>query len=153
MKHPQDPLRITERARELGFSTSIGVLHDESGQLSPLSPDEVAVYDRVVAMGQGCTPASTIFSAVPSRDSPMTGTSRAGARYLYVCEDGLVHYCSQQRGTPGTPLMSYSREDIRRVPQRKKSCAPTAPSAACTAPRRWIAFARVSLSPACVAVA
>jgi hypothetical protein len=26
------------------------------------------------------------------------------ARYLYICEDGLVHYCSQQRGTPGTPL-------------------------------------------------
>jgi len=23
-----------------------------------------------------------------------------GARYLYICEDGLVHYCSQQRGYP-----------------------------------------------------
>ena len=29
---------------------------------------------------------------------------RAGARYLYICEDGLVHYCSQQRGYPATPL-------------------------------------------------
>ena len=29
---------------------------------------------------------------------------RAGARYLYVCEEGLVHYCSQQRGYPGKPL-------------------------------------------------
>ena len=28
---------------------------------------------------------------------------RAGARYLYICEDGLVHYCSQQRGYPGRP--------------------------------------------------
>ncbi len=29
---------------------------------------------------------------------------RAGSRYLYICEDGLVHYCSQQRGYPGIPL-------------------------------------------------
>ena len=29
---------------------------------------------------------------------------RAGARYLYICEDGLVHYCSQQRGYPGSPV-------------------------------------------------
>jgi len=25
---------------------------------------------------------------------------RAGGRFLYICEDGLVHYCSQQRGRP-----------------------------------------------------
>ena len=31
---------------------------------------------------------------------------RAGARYLYICEEGLVHYCSQQRGYPGVPLES-----------------------------------------------
>ena len=39
---------------------------------------------------------------------------RAGARYLYICEDGLVHYCSQQRGYPGKPLLEYTVEDIRR---------------------------------------
>ena len=33
---------------------------------------------------------------------------RAGARYLYVCENGLVHYCSQQRGYPGMPLETYT---------------------------------------------
>ena len=39
---------------------------------------------------------------------------RAGARYLYICEDGLVHYCSQQRGYPGIPLENYTAADIRR---------------------------------------
>ena len=33
---------------------------------------------------------------------------------MYICEDGLVHYCSQQRGYPGKPLEQYTREDIRR---------------------------------------
>ncbi len=49
---------------------------------------------------------------------------RAGARYLYICEDGLVHYCSQQRGYPGIPLEQYSVEDIRREFLTEKSCAP-----------------------------
>ncbi len=49
---------------------------------------------------------------------------RAGARYLYICEDGLVHYCSQQRGYPGVPLSSYTKEDIRREYLTKKACAP-----------------------------
>ena len=49
---------------------------------------------------------------------------RAGARYLYVCEDGLVHYCSQQRGYPATPLDKYTVEDIRREFLTEKGCAP-----------------------------
>ena len=50
---------------------------------------------------------------------------RAGARYLYVTEDGKVHWCSQQRGYPGIPLLEYTREDIRREFHTKKSCSPT----------------------------
>ena len=49
---------------------------------------------------------------------------RAGARYLYICEDGLVHYCSQQRGYPGVPLETYTVDDIRREFSTPKSCAP-----------------------------
>ena len=49
---------------------------------------------------------------------------RSGGRYLYICENGLVHYCSQQRGYPGTPLEEYTRDDIRREYFTKKTCAP-----------------------------
>jgi hypothetical protein len=49
---------------------------------------------------------------------------RAGARYLYICEEGLVHYCSQQRGYPGVPLEHYTIDDIRREFSTPKSCAP-----------------------------
>src|SRR5207248_54631 len=52
---------------------------------------------------------------------------RAGARYLYICENGLVHYCSQQRGYPATPLDRYTVEDIRREFLTEKGC-----SARCT---------------------
>ena len=38
--------------------------------------------------------------------------------------DGLVHYCSQQRGFPAKPLEEYTVEDIRREYVTQKSCAP-----------------------------
>ena len=66
---------------------------------------------------------------------------RAGARYLYICEEGLVHYCSQQRGYPGVPLESYTIDDIRREFDTPKPARRTARSAACTACRRWISGA------------
>ena len=49
---------------------------------------------------------------------------RAGSRYLYVCEDGLVHWCSQQRGYPGLPLQRYGPDDLRRHYHTQKDCAP-----------------------------
>ena len=48
---------------------------------------------------------------------------RAGSRYLYICENGLVHYCSQ-RGTPGIPLEQYGAADLEREFHWAKSCAP-----------------------------
>ena len=55
---------------------------------------------------------------------PNNWRCRAGARYLYICEDGLVHYCSQQRGYPATPLEEYTVADIRRQYLTEKGCAP-----------------------------
>ena len=50
---------------------------------------------------------------------------RAGARYLYVCEDGLVHYCSQQRGYPGVPLADlHASTTSAASSSTPKSCAP-----------------------------
>src|SRR5499427_5756654 len=40
IKNPEDARVINARARELGFSTSIGIIHDGSGRLKPLGPVE-----------------------------------------------------------------------------------------------------------------
>ncbi len=54
------------------------------------------------------------FQDAIANGEPNDWRCRAGARYLYICENGLVHYCSQQRGWPGTPLSEYRREDVER---------------------------------------
>ena len=54
------------------------------------------------------------FPKAIAEGMPNDWRCRAGSRYLSVCEDGLVHYCSQQRGYPGVPVAEYTREDVKR---------------------------------------
>jgi MoaA/NifB/PqqE/SkfB family radical SAM enzyme len=131
IKNPEDARTINRRARELGFTTSIGIIHDGLGQLKPLRAHEREIYDDVSRTIRGPTQvAKNLYSGI--RDfqlnlvdgKPNDWKCRAGARYLYVCERGLVHYCSQQRGLPGTPLAGYTKDDIRREFNAPKSCAP-----------------------------
>jgi len=131
IKNAEDARTINNRARELGFSTSIGIIHDGSGRLKSLAPAERKVYDEVSAAINGPWQVfKNLYSGIRSfQDNladgkPNEWRCRAGARYLYVCEDGLVHYCSQQRGHPGVPLERYTVEDIRREFATPKSCAP-----------------------------
>ena len=40
VKNPQDALTIGKRALDLGFSSTIGIIHDGTGQLQPLKDEE-----------------------------------------------------------------------------------------------------------------
>jgi MoaA/NifB/PqqE/SkfB family radical SAM enzyme len=122
--NPEDALVIARRAKELGFSVSVGIIHDGTGHLQPLSPRERAIYDQIVAIGAGMYTRIRSFQDNLLDGKPNDWQCRAGARYLYICENGLVHYCSQQRGEPGVPLATYSRDDIAREFDTEKPCAP-----------------------------
>src|ERR1700761_3000719 len=52
ISNPNDALTVSERALGLGFSSTIGIIHDGSGQLKPLSADEQAIYLQVREMGK-----------------------------------------------------------------------------------------------------
>src|SRR3954467_3696520 len=45
--NPQDAVVVGTRALELGFTSTIGIIHDGSGQLKPLQPEEREVYRRM----------------------------------------------------------------------------------------------------------
>jgi MoaA/NifB/PqqE/SkfB family radical SAM enzyme len=122
--NPQDALTIGKRALELGFSSTIGIIHDGQGQLQPLGEEERSVYHEMKALERRSFTRINAFQDNIALGRPNQWRCRAGARYLYICEDGLVHYCSQQRGYPAVPLEKYTVEDIRREYVTEKSCAP-----------------------------
>jgi MoaA/NifB/PqqE/SkfB family radical SAM enzyme len=126
-EHPEDAVAVASRARELGFSTTVGLVHDHEGQMRPMAEPEHQAYQQIVRLEGNSF--STFAYYNQFQKNLMQGKAndwscRAGSRYLYICENGLVHYCSQQRGAPGIPLEQYGPADLEREFHSVKSCAP-----------------------------
>ncbi len=124
VKNPHDALVVSRRALQLGFTSTVGIIHDGDGQLQPLSDEERAVFLKIKTLEKKNYSRFNHFQDNIANGKPNEWRCRAGARYLYICEDGLVHYCSQQRGYPGTPLEQYTTADVKREFVTEKSCAP-----------------------------
>jgi MoaA/NifB/PqqE/SkfB family radical SAM enzyme len=124
--NPEDALTIGRRARELGFQTTVGIIHDDRGQLLPLSDRERSVLRETIRLDRSAFSFDRYnrFQETLAAGARCDWQCHAGSRYLYVCEDGLVHYCSQQRGRPGVPLVAYTSDDLVREYSTVKPCAP-----------------------------
>ena len=124
IRNPEDALTVSRRAVELGLMSTVGIIHNGDGQLLPLNDKEKQVYWNLRNNGKRSWTRFYRFQDDIAEGRAHNWSCRAGSRYLYVCEDGLVHYCSQQRGYPAIPLAQYTREHIRQEFDTKKYCAP-----------------------------
>src|SRR5277367_817493 len=124
IKDPQDALTIGRRAIELGFTSTIGIIHDGDGQLKPLGGEERSVWNEMRSWKKKNYSQLNQFQEAIANAQPNDWRCRAGSRYLYICENGLVHYCSQQRGFPDVPLAEYTKADLKREFLTEKPCAP-----------------------------
>jgi len=123
---PADALEIARRASEYGFSHTVGLVHHTGGALRPLSEMARSTY-REIGKSSGALLHGFnywLFQRRLIQGRECRWKCRAGARFLYVGEHGLVHWCSQRRDRPGIPLASYGVEDVRRSFRTRKACAP-----------------------------
>jgi MoaA/NifB/PqqE/SkfB family radical SAM enzyme len=126
-----DVRAIGTRARHLGFSMSVGVVHDAGGRLKPLSPGERDVWEEFNGRpGNWWQLFQNFYSGLNGfqrnlvEGRPNEWRCRAGARYLYISEDGLVGRCSQYPRVPGIPIERYGPNDVQREQSTTKDCAP-----------------------------
>ena len=124
VRNPEGALVVARRALKLGFTSTVGILHDHGGQLKPLDEPQQRLFAQIMAMGKQSYARFNLFQKNIARGLPNEWRCRAGSRYLYVCEDGLVHYCAQQRGFPAIPLEQYTREHLAHEYHTQKACAP-----------------------------
>jgi len=124
VRNPEDALTVAHRALELGFTSTVGILHDGNGQLQPLGAREQEIFEEIMSLGKRSFTRVNRFQHNIAAGRENDWRCRAGSRYLYICEDGLVHYCSQQRGYPGIALAEYTEEQRQREYLTKKGCAP-----------------------------
>src|SRR5579862_4358450 len=146
IRDPQDALTVGKRAIELGFTSTVGIIHDGTGQLQPLAPAEREVYAAMRSMEKSSYAQINYFQDNIAHGKENHWRCRAGSRYLYICENGLVHYCSQQRGYPAKPLGEYTVADIRREFLTEKSCAPRC-TVACVHQISYMDFWRAPQTP------
>ncbi|HXE05354.1 MAG TPA: hypothetical protein VN579_05150, partial [Bryobacteraceae bacterium] len=123
---PEDALVIAKRATELGLGSSAGIVHDPTGRIQQLDARSRQVLEEIEKLSK---PLFSFARHNPWRKNLLEGRPNdwhcpAGGRHIYICENGLVHYCMAQRGYPATPLAEYTQEDIDRESKTPKSCAP-----------------------------
>src|SRR5258708_7104455 len=103
VKDPEDALRIAHRAVDLGLTSTVGIIHDHNGQLKPLGPREIENFEEIMTLSNRSFSRFNDFQHNVARGKEHNWRCRSGSRYLYLCEDGLVHWGSQQPGHSGTP--------------------------------------------------
>jgi len=80
--NPQDALTIGKRALELGFSSTIGIIHDGQGQLQPLGDEERRIYHEMKNLEKRSFTRINSFQDNIALGRPNQWRCRAGARYL-----------------------------------------------------------------------
>jgi len=117
---------VVRSVRDIGFYMTGGLMHDENGQIRPglLRDELVSTYDEMQRQSN-----KSMFHRAGEgweddmlRDGSSPFKCRAGARYLYVDEFGLVSYCSQRRGSPGIDILEYTPEHCEREFYTPKGC-------------------------------
>ena len=123
---PEQTRDLIDEIRSLGFYMTVGLLHDEQGQIDPGLIGDILpeFHEEMRALcnksffhqfGEGWEQKMLQGGTAPWR-------CRAGARYLYIDEFGKVAYCSQRRAEPGISLLEYTRDDLKREYDRPKGC-------------------------------
>lgn len=122
-EHATDVLAVAQRARQFGFSHTVALVHDASGLARPLSEHQREIYRQAQRASNAVLQMLNrrLFQERVLAGRPDRWRCRAGARFLYVCEHGLVHWCSQ-RSPPALPIARYDRQAIRDAFETWKPC-------------------------------
>jgi MoaA/NifB/PqqE/SkfB family radical SAM enzyme len=121
----EEVLEVAEFAKSRGFTPRLLFLHNEHGQLG-LSAEELAVYAEVKhLLGRRATEDAHAYREQLIEQGEAPFRCRAGARYLYIDEFGMVRWCAQTRQSFGKKLSEYDVEDLRRHFYSGKACSAT----------------------------
>ena len=52
VKNSEDALKIAHRALELGFTSTVGIIHDHDGQLKPLGLRDQEIFEEIMSLGK-----------------------------------------------------------------------------------------------------
>ena len=125
VNNPQDALTIGKRALELGFSSTIGIIHDGSGQLQPLDDEERARLSRDEVDGEAqLHPHQRLPGQHRRRDVRTSGAAAPGRA---ISTSARTAWCTTARSSAAIPASRWRSTRWRIFAASivtEKSCAP-----------------------------
>ena len=121
---PEEAEEVVSFALKMGFAARVLLVHDEHGQVK-LNSEELRSFRNVVGMLPKRWREPSDYRERLIRHGSAPFKCRAGSRYLYIDEYGMVNWCSQTRTVWSKPLMGYTRNDLREQFYKYKSCHAT----------------------------
>ncbi len=111
------------KIRAFGFNVSVGLMHDEKGQIEIEGDEYLKLWDEYFTTSGELYPLSDYdYGRKLLQGQKPKWKCRSGSRYLYVDELGLVQYCSSQRDRLNKPLTEYRLGDLKQQSQQYKGC-------------------------------
>lgn len=123
----EEAAEVVRVARDLGLRARVLLIHDGHGAVR-LDARELDRRPELAALGGLLGAAWREGGGWRGRVTEPGGAPfkcRAGARYLYVDELGVVRWCSQTREQFGVPLAAYDASWLRQQFHTEKPCAAT----------------------------
>jgi MoaA/NifB/PqqE/SkfB family radical SAM enzyme len=145
----EEALEVVRFARDHGLRPRVCLIHGGDGQLALDGPTRT-VYQRIrAALGRRFREAGDYRTRL-LEEGRAPFRCRAGSRYLYVDEEGMVRWCSQQRHGWGKRLAEFGAADLRKQFLTRKDCSDHCTvgcARTCSAPDRWRAQPLASVPP------
>jgi MoaA/NifB/PqqE/SkfB family radical SAM enzyme len=120
----EEAVAVARFVMEAGLRPRVCIIHDHQGRIS-LGPRQVEILSQIRALMGSRWKESGDYRNRLITDGRADFKCRAGSRYLYIDEFGMVHWCSQQRNVFSKPLLEYTFADLREQFFEPKFCAPT----------------------------
>lgn len=114
--------QLRREVEALGFRMSVNLIHNAKGYVAINGPEYLELYEDFYREGKPFTYLDYEYGRRLLQGERPRWKCRAGARYLYVDEDGLVQLCASQMGRLAKPLLEYTVRDLREQSLTYKGC-------------------------------
>lgn len=113
---------LIEEIKSFGFRMSLNLLHNSRGYIDIGGPEYIELYEHFYETAQPFTYLDYEYGKRLLQGEEPEWICRAGARYLYVDEDGNVQWCASQLGRFVKPIEEYTKADLDEQAKTKKGC-------------------------------
>jgi len=118
---PQEATEVIKCAQRLGFSSTVGLLHDSGGQLK-LNDKQLKIFYQLEKNRKKPFWDLSGFEMEFIKNGSSKFKCGSGLRYLYFDEFGKVRFCSQRLALYEKDLLKYSLKDLKENFYKYKVC-------------------------------